>query len=191
MDLINKTIKSLQEKGYNVISVQNGAEALEKIKFLIPDSSSVYNGSSVTLDQIGFVEFLKSKNHKWVNLHEKVLANEIDRKTASISDFYLGSVHALSSDGQMLIASNTGSQIPSLVFNSQNLILVISTKKIVEDLNSAFKRLDEVVLPQENERMKGLYGIPSNISKILIFRDENKMMGRKINIILVDENLGF
>jgi hypothetical protein len=91
----------------------------------------------------------------------------------------------------MLIASNTGSQIPSIAFNSSNLIFVIGTQKIVMDLETGIKRLEDYVYPLENKHMVEKYGVGSNISKILIFRKENVILGRKINVILVKEKLGF
>lgn len=191
MDNINKTTKSLKDKGYEVFITENKSETLDKIKSLIPKGATIMNGASVSLEEIGFVDYLKEGKHGWDNLHERVLAKEMDRRTASISDFYLGSVHALTTDGQMIIASNTGSQIPSLAFNSKNLILAIGQQKIVENLDEGMKRLEEYVFPLEVKHMMTKYGVGSQISKILIFRNEAKMIGRKINIIIVKENLGF
>ena len=144
---LDKTIKALQEKGYNVLVTENGADALFKIKELIPQGSSVMNGSSKTLEEVGFIDYLKTDTTGWINLHEKILMEKdpakqkIARQEALTSDFYLGSVHALTEDGQMVIGSNSGSQLPHLVYSSPNLILVIGTQKIVPTLDEAMKRL--------------------------------------------------
>jgi hypothetical protein len=192
-----KTSEGLKSRNIEVLHAASGAEVLEKIKELIPKGASVMNGGSRTLEQIGYIDYLKTGGHGWNNLHEKVLAEKdqakaaLLRKQTTISDFYLGSVHALAETGEFLIASNTASQLPSVVFNSQNLILVVSTKKIVPDLPTAFKRLEEHVIPLEDERMKKAYGVGTNPNKILIFRGENPMLGRKVRMILVEEDLGF
>ncbi|HTK03550.1 MAG TPA: lactate utilization protein [Alphaproteobacteria bacterium] len=196
-ETIDQTIKSLQDKGYNVIVTENGAEALEKIKTLIPQGASVMNGASITLETIGYTELLKSGNHNWNDLHANIVEeNDPEkrkqlRKESVLSDYYLGSVHAVTQDGQMIIASNTGSQLPHVVFTSPNLIFVIGTQKIVPNLDEAMKRLEEYVFPLEDKHMQTLYKQGSNISKLLIFKSESPMMGRKINIILVKEKLGF
>ncbi len=194
---VTKTTKSLTTKKYNVFEVSNGNEALEKIKSLIPEGVSVMNGSSVTLEKIGFVEYLKSGKHPWNNLHDGIL-KETDkekqsllRKQAELSDYYLGSVHAMTEDGQIVIASNTGSQLPHIVFSSPNLIFAVSTKKIVPTLSDAMKRLEEHVVPLENTHMMEKYGVGTSLNKILIFKNENPMIGRKINVILISEDLGF
>lgn len=193
----NRTINSLKEKGYEVMFVKTGKEALDKIKKIIPEDASVMNGSSTTLQQIGFVDYLKSNEHKWNNLHEKILEEKDPekqsklRKESVLSDYYLGSVHALIETGEFIVASNTGSQLPHLVYTSSNLILVVSTKKIVKDKGEGFKRLEEHVVPLENQRMQNAYGINTTLNKVLIFMGENPMANRKVRFILIDDDLGF
>jgi L-lactate utilization protein LutC len=196
-EVVEKTIKGLNKNHFEAISVKIGVAALSEIKKLIPQGSSVMNGASKTLEQIGFVEYLKSGAHGWNNLHAQILAEKDPvkqgqlRKQSTLSDFYLGSVHALTENGELLIASNTGSQLPHIVFSSQNLIFVVSTKKIVPNLDVAMKRLEEHVVPLEDVRMKEVYGVGTQVNKIVIFKNENPMMGRKVHVILVAEDLGF
>jgi hypothetical protein len=194
---IDKTIASLKSNNFDGLVVESGAEALAKIKELIPKGASVMNGASTTLQQIGFIDYLKDGAHGWNNLHATILA-ETDkekqgdlRKQAILSDYYLGSVHALSQTGEMVIASNTGSQLPHLAYTSPNLVLVVSTKKITPDLMSAFERLDKHVVPKEDVRLMGVYNAHTMHSKTLILHKENPNMGRRVLVILVKENLGF
>src|SRR5258706_10763201 len=118
---LEKTVKALKEKGYNVFVVESGVEALGKIKEIIPSGASVMNGASTTLQEIGYFEFLKTGQTGWNDLHSKVTAEEDPvkrrelRKGSAMSDFYLGSVHALAENGEFIIASNTGSQLPHVV----------------------------------------------------------------------------
>lgn len=194
---IEKTAASLKERGYDVFEVEKGADALAKIQDLIPKGASVINGSSLTLEMIGYVDYLKSGAHGWDNLREKIFSEKdrakqsLLRKQATVSDYYLGSVHAVAETGEFVIASNTGSQLPSVVFNSSNLILVVGTQKIVSDLGAALKRLREYVVPLEDKHMKDLYGVGTTPSKILIFDRESKSSTRKINVIFVKEKLGY
>ncbi len=194
---VDATANALKAKGYEVFVLENGKAAFEKIKEIIPAGGSIMNGSSRTLEQIGFVDYLKQGQHGWNNLHEKIL-NEKDkekqtalRKQSALSDYYLGSVHALVENGEFIIASNSGSQLPHIVFTSQNLIFVASTKKIVPTLPDAFKRLEDYVVPLEDENMMQKYGVHTNISKLLIFKDEFRGLGRKVTFLLVNELLGF
>jgi hypothetical protein len=196
---IEKTIKGLAERNVEAVVVKNGAEALEKIKSYIPANASVMNGASTTLEQIGFVEYLKSGKHGWNNLHEGILAEKDPvkqvqlRKLGLLSDYYLGSVHALTETGEFIVASYSGSQLPHILFSSPNLVLVVSTKKIVPTLQDATKRLEEHVVPLEDARMKKVYGPQSGtrLAKEVIFKFETPYTQRKLRMILVEENLGF
>jgi len=196
-ETVDKTITALKNKNYNPILVKTKKEALEKIKELIPAGVSIMNGASVTLEQIGYLEYLAKKEHKWLDLHAQITSVNDEakrhelRKQSSLSDFYLGSVHALTEEGEMVIASNTGSQLPHIVFTSPNLIFVLSTKKIVSNVDEAMKRLEEYVIPLEDKHMMNKFNVHTTLNKIVIFKGESPFIGRKINIILVEEDLGF
>jgi len=197
-DMVNTTIKALEQRGLLPELVQSRVEALERIKQLIPTGASIMNGSSRTLEEIGFVQYLKDGNHGWNNLHEAILTEKDPakqvavRKQAVLSDFYLGSAHAVSQTGEIVIASNSGSQLPHLVFTSPNIILVVSTKKITQDLDTAVARLKDYVFPLEDARMKSVgVAAGSFISKLLIINREPPFLGRKFHIIFINEKLGF
>jgi hypothetical protein len=113
------------------------------------------------------------------------------RKQALLSDYYLGSVHGFAQTGEMLIASNTGSQLPQIVFSTPNLVVVVSTKKIVSTLADTYKRLYAHVIPLEDDRAMKAYGAHTAPNKIVVFQGENPMIGRKIHVIFVAEDLGF
>ena len=194
---VKKTIAALDKKGIETSVVNNEKDALAKITEIIPKGVSVMNGASVTLEQIGFVDYLKSGKHGWNSLHEKILAEKdpvkqsLLRKQSALSDYYLGSVHALIENGEFIIASNTGSQLPHIVFTSPNLIFIVGAQKIVPTLSDAFKRLEEYVVPLEDNHMKEKYGVGTTLNKIVIFKGENPMLGRKIRMIIVNKKLGF
>ncbi len=196
-EALYRTIDALGARGVQTVVVENRAEALKEIQSLIPKGASVMNGSSRTLEEIGFIEYLKSGDHSWNNLHEGIL-NEQDpakkallRKQAILSDYYLGSVHAVAETGEFVIASNSGSQLPHVVFTSPNLIFVVGTQKLTPNLDAAMKRVREYVLPLEDARMKETGAAGSAISKMVIFEREPTFMQRKVLIIFVNEALGF
>lgn len=196
-ETVQKVIEELGKRNTEAVLVENGALAMAKIKEFITPGASVMNGSSVTLEQIGFVDYLKSGTHGWNNLHEAIIAEKDPTKQAelrrqsSLSDFYLGSVHAISETGEFIIASNSGSQLPHIVFTSPNIIFVASTKKIVPTLSDAMDRLYKHVIPLEEVHMQQKYGVGTYPSKIVTWNRENPKSGRKIRMILVNEDLGF
>ncbi|HLC98901.1 MAG TPA: LUD domain-containing protein, partial [Candidatus Nanoarchaeia archaeon] len=62
-ETIKDTIKAIKSRGVNVILVENREAALNKLKEIIPAGAEVMNGSSTTLDEIGFVDLLSSGKH--------------------------------------------------------------------------------------------------------------------------------
>ncbi len=196
-EAVERTALALGTRGVEAFTVENKEEALAKIKELIPPGASVMNGASVTLEQLGFVDYLKEGEHGWNNLKEEV-AKEKDptkqavlRKRSILSDYYLGSVHALSETGEFVIASNTGSQLVHVVFSSPNLIFVVSTKKIVPTLTDAMDRLYKHVIPLEEVHMQEKYGVGTAPNKVLTWNGEYAGLQRKVRMILVNEDLGF
>jgi len=124
--------------------------------------------------------------------------NGMDRKTQSLEiqkivsapDWTIGSVHAVTEDGKVMIASNTGSQLPAYAHGASHVIWVIGTHKIVKNIDEGFKRIYEHSLVLESERAKIAYGVPASaVNKILIVNNEN-VKGR-IHLIFVPEVLGF
>src|SRR5438067_2195576 len=96
--VLEKVSAALSQRNFEPILITTRTQALQKIKELIPQGASVMNGSSRTLEEIGFIEHLKGGAHSWNNLHAAIAAEKdpptqaLLRKQATLSDYYLGSV---------------------------------------------------------------------------------------------------
>lgn len=193
---VEKTMRALEKRGVKAESVGTKAEAFRRLTELIPAGSEVMTGSSTTLDQMGFTNLLKSGKHEWRNLKDAILAEKDGKKQMELrkrsvtSLFFIGSVQAVTENGELLVASASGSQIPSCAFSSDNVIWMVGTQKIVPALEDAFRRVREYCLPLEDERMKSIGYPGSTIGKMLVFEREI-MPNRKLTLILVNEKLGF
>jgi len=195
-EIISKTMASLAERNVSAQLAANKNEALEAVRKLLPAGAEIMTGGSKTLEQIGFVDVLKSGHHPWLSFKDKIFAEKDPakqgklRQQSCLAEYFLGSVQAVTEAGEIIVASNTGSQLPSYIFTSNNVIWVVGAQKIVPNLEEGMKRLKEYVLPLEDKRMKSLGAPGSGIGKILIFEREN-LPFRKINLIFVNEVLGF
>ncbi|MBI2640889.1 MAG: lactate utilization protein [Candidatus Sungbacteria bacterium] len=196
-EVIEKTANALRGRGIEVFIVDDKESALLKVKELIPQGVSVMNGSSTTLEQIGFVEYLESGQHGWNNLHEAILAEKDQAKQmqlrmqSSFAEYFLGSVHAITEEGQTLTASASGSQIAPYAFTARNIIWVASSNKIVPSIEEGIQRIRKYSFPLEDTRMKNVGYPGSSMNKVLILEREPAMMGRRVILILVNEKLGF
>jgi L-lactate utilization protein LutC len=195
-EAIKRTMEALKARNINADLVSTKEDALGKINKMIPPGKEVMTGGSTTLDQIGFTELLISGKHPWKNLKDQILSEkdpvrqmELWKKSIT-SEYFLGSVHAVAETGEILIANATGSAIPSNAFSSDNVIWIVGTQKIVPTLEEGFKRIKEYCVPLEDKRMKSIGYSGTTIGKILIFEREINE-NRKINLIFVNEKLGF
>jgi L-lactate utilization protein LutC len=196
-ETVGRTLSALKGRGISAEFVSNRKEALDAVTRLIPEGSELMTASSRTLDEIGFFTLLKSGEHQWTSQNDIINSEkdpakraELRRRNISVG-YFLGSVHAITETGETIVASASGSQIPSYAFTSKNVIWVAGTQKIVPNLEEGLRRVREHSLNLESARMKSL-GFPgSMIAKILIVEREPAMLGRKVSMILVNEKLGF
>ena len=195
-DVIKRTMDALKARNIKVELVDTKEDALRIINKLILPGKEVMTGGSTTLDQIGFTELLKSGKHPWKNLKGQLLsekdpARQMElRKKSVTSEYFLASVHAVAETGEILKTNGTGSSIPSEAFSSDNVIWIVGTQKIVPTLEEGFKRIREYCFPLEDKRMKSIGYRGTTIGKILVFEREINV-NRKINLIFVNEKLGF
>lgn len=192
-DVINKTADALRPNGFSVEIVENGDEAKEKVLALIPKGSEVFTATSVTLESTGIDKALNnSENYKPVRdkLYSKTVDKRDKKRLGAAPEYAVGSVHAITEDGKVVVASNTGSQMSSYVYGADHVIWVVGAQKIVKDLDEAMKRIYDYVLPLESERAHKAYGVEGSfVSKLLIFNREAQL--DRITIIIVKEPLGF
>jgi L-lactate utilization protein LutC len=192
--IIQETASALKANGITPYIVTTAKEAKEKLFSLIPKGASVMDMSSVTLETISIVKELHQSGN-YDPIKPKLFS--MDRKTQELTmnqlgaapEWTIGSVHAVTRDGKVLIASNTGSQLPAYAYGSPHVIWVVGAQKIVDNVDEGIKRIYEYVLPLENERAQKAYGMKSNVSKLLIINKE--INPTRLTLILVKEVLGF
>ncbi len=192
---IEKTATSLKNEGIDVFVVENGQLAKEKVLEIVPKGAEVMTMSSQTLEATGITKEINETGNfdsikaKLLKMDRNTQGREM-QKLGAAPDWAIGSVHAVSEDGHIFIASNTGSQLASYAYSAGRVIWVVGTQKIVKNWDEGVRRVYEYSLPKESERQKEK-GNPngSNVSKLLIINKEFKP-GR-ITLILVKERLGF
>jgi L-lactate utilization protein LutB len=193
-DIIS-TVRSIEARGIRVLRVQDGFQALAKIKEIIPSGAEVMNGSSTTLIEIGYQELLDSGRHDWKDLHRIIISendakkrNEIRRKSVT-ADYFLSGVNAVALTGELVSCDASGSRVGAWPFAARNLVLVTGVNKIVPTVQEALQRVKEYVYPLEDARSRRVNGTPSQIGKCVILAYE-RQSGR-ITLILVNDCLGY
>ena len=191
---IERTAKALEANNIHTLIAENSEEAKHMFFELVPEGSEVFLGASVTLETLGIKDEI-DKSGRFDALRPKMFAmdratqgREI-RKLGGVPDYAAGSVHAVTEDGQVLIASNTGSQLGPYAYGAGNIIWVVGAQKIVKDLDEGLQRIYEYCLPREKLHMQQLYNTGTGVNKILIVNKEFRP--KRITMIIVKEELGF
>jgi hypothetical protein len=188
-----QTVAGLEERGFGVEVVDDLDAARRAVLALIPEGSSVMTNPSVTLQETGIAHAIDdsgrydSARGRAVGLDHVAQLREI-KAIMGQPEFSLGSVHAITRDGTLVVASALGSQLASYTFGAARVIFVVGAQKLVPDLAAAHERIHEYCLELEDARAMEAYGQHSRVGKILEIHREDP--GR-IHVVLIQRQVGF
>jgi acyl-CoA hydrolase len=191
--MIAATVVALEEHGFSVDIVDDLDAVREAVLARIPEGSTVMTNTSVTLEETGIAAAVdnggpyESARNKMMALDFATQLQEI-KAIAGQPDYALGSVHAITRDGALVIASASGSQLASYAWGAPNVIFVVGAQKLVPNLEAARERIIEHSLPLEDARAYAAYGQNSRVGKILEIHQEDP--GR-IHVVLIRQAVGF
>jgi hypothetical protein len=191
--VLDRTAEAMRARNFSVEVVSNGPAARDLLLSLIPDGAEVGEGSSMTLDAIGVTEAIEKGGHydairpRTRAMDRSTQMREIS-KLAAAPDYQINSVQAVTEDGRLVLASFGGSQLGPVVSGAGKVILVVGAQKIVPDLATAFRRIEEYSLPIEDVKLLEAYGRHSAINKTLIVNGD--VSPGRITVILVREPVG-
>jgi acyl-CoA hydrolase len=191
---LNATVVALEEHGFSVDVVGDLDAARRAVLARIPEGSSVMTNTSVTLAETGIADAINDGGGRWESARNTMFALDFATQAQQMKaiggqpDYALGSVHAITRDGTLVIASASGSQLASYAWGAANVIFVAGAQKLVPTLAAAHERIYQHSLPLEDARAQAAYGQHSQVGKILEIHTE--LPGR-IHIILIRQPTGF
>jgi hypothetical protein len=192
-DRVEQVAAALRAHKIEAIVVDSGEEARRVVLGMIPEGAEVHSGKSKTLEDIGlYADIVESGRYdalrpRYFAMDRKTQGREI-RKLIAAPDFMLGSVAAVTEAGVLVSASATGSQLGPYVSGAGRVILVVGSQKIVPDLEAALRRIDEVVFPWENARVRERLGVDTGLEKVLVVYGE--WNAGRTTVVLVREPVG-
>jgi hypothetical protein len=187
------TVVALEEHGFSVDIVDDLEAARDAALARIPKGSSVMTNTSVTLQETGIADAIDDGG-PYESMRNKLLALDFATQLQEMKaiggqpEYAVGSVHAVTRDGTLVIASASGSQLASYAWGAANVIFVIGAQKLVPSPEAARERIYEHSLKLEDARAYAAYGQNSYVGKILEIHQETP--GR-IHVILVRQVVGF
>lgn len=191
--ILQQVARRIRERNIEVLIVKNGEEARQVVLDRLPKGAEVHSGKSKTLQDSGIFDAIQDPDqynalrNQFLKMDRKTQGREI-RKLIAAPDFMLGSVQAITEDGILVVASATASQIGPYANTAGKVILVVGSQKIVPDIETAFRRIREYVLPWEDAQVQKAANIGTFIGKILII--EREWISDRLTIILVRQPIG-
>jgi acyl-CoA hydrolase len=187
------TVVALEEHGFSVEVVDGPDDARAAVLARIPAGSSVMTNTSVTLQETGIAGVINDGG-RYESARNKMFALDFETQAQEMKaiggqpDYALGSVHAVTRDGTLVIASASGSQLASYAWGAANVIFVVGAQKLVSDLDAARERIYQHTLKLEDARAQAAYGQHSYVGKVLEIHQE--LPGR-IHIVLIRQPIGY
>jgi acyl-CoA hydrolase len=188
------TVVALEEHGFSVEVVDDLDAARAAVLARVPDGSSVMTNTSVTLAETGIADAINDGGGRWESARNRMFALDFATQAQEMKaiggqpDYALGSVHAVTADGTLVIASASGSQLASYAWGAANVIFVVGVQKLVPTLEAAHQRIYQHSLPLEDARAQAAYGQHSQVGKVLEIHQE--LPGR-IHLVLIRQQVGF
>ncbi|MFI6844280.1 LUD domain-containing protein [Kitasatospora sp. NBC_00085] len=191
---LDRVVAALRANGFTAELLDDAAAARARVKELIPEGASVFTGASETLGLSGIAQDLE-EGDRYQAIRRNVLgmdrATEFDRirRLVATPDVFVASVAAVTETGSLVIASGSGSQLPASAGGAAKAIWVVGAQKVVPDLSTALRRVEEHALPLENARAQAVYGQPSAVNRLLVLNAEPQS-GRG-TVLLLRGAIGF
>lgn len=191
---IQQAAEALEAHGIRTLIAEDGEEARNLILNELPDGAEVFTASSQTLEQLAIpAELERLGKYKLVRtqlakMDRTTQGREMD-KLGATPEYIIGSVQAVTEDGQVLVASNTGSQLAPYAASAAHVIWVAGAQKIVHDAQEGMRRIEEYALPLEDARLLKAKGVHSSINKVLTVTREVRR--NRTTMIIVKEELGY
>jgi L-lactate utilization protein LutB len=198
---MQKLIETLKSCGYDAHFVQTKEEAFELSKTFIKEGMNVGLGGSVTVGEIGLLEYITNK--KDITVHNQYEAgitmdeNKERRRQGLVSDIFVTGINALTKDGKIVNADGSGNRVAAFCYGPKKILAIVGVNKIVENLEDGFKRVMEVAAVKNIDRMNNKaiemgkeprHNLDNIANKFTWVKADDK---DRITIILINEELGY
>ncbi|QAT50803.1 lactate utilization protein [Caproiciproducens sp. NJN-50] len=152
-----KTIQNLQRHNMGGYFVENRSDLLSLIPTLIHRGETVGCGDSVTLEETGVFDLLRSGNYMFYDKHQPGLTSEqklkIYLKNFTADTFFTG-VNAVTMDGKLFNIDGNGSRVAPMLYGPKQVIVVAGVNKLTDSAESAILRARQIAAPLDAKRLR-------------------------------------
>lgn len=208
LKLLNRTKAALEKNNMNAFVANDCAEAISIVKSLLKKGATVGLGGSMSVFESGCAELLKSGDY---NFLDRSIAEDVTKlyRETFFADFYLCSSNAVTQNGELYNVDGNGNRVACICYGPEKVIMIVGKNKIVPTVKDAVMRVKQIAAPANCARLsretyclekgkcmgaeKGICDgclSPQRICSSYVISGYQHIKGR-INVILVNENLGY
>lgn len=198
-----RVVSALESRNMEAYYVETKEEAVKKALELMPKGSSINMGGASSVKECGLYDAISNGDYEFYDRDKAATpeeGEEIARKAFS-SDYFLGSVNAMSEDGVFINIDGYANRVAAYAYGPKHVLLIVGMNKVVKTEEDAMRRARNEAAPINAQR----FGIntpctkngtcsdcksPQCICCQILTTRYSRIKGR-FQIILVDENLGF
>ncbi|MGL4847355.1 MAG: lactate utilization protein [Clostridium sp.] len=201
---IQRTIEALEKNNMRGFLVESKEELIKKIEELVQEGATVSCGGSMTLQEVGVMDHLRSGRYTFLDRAKQGLTveeiKEIYRGAFS-ADAYFTSTNAITEDGELYNVDGNGNRVAAMLYGPDKVIVICGANKIVKNLDDAIKRNKEIAAPTNAKRLNksnpcSKTGYCMDCKSPTRICNEYTIIKRqafpdRINVIFLNENLGY
>lgn len=211
MSKIERTAAALEKNNMVAYIAKDSEEAREIIKSILKEGNTVTNGGTVTLEETGIREMLKSGEYNYLDRALNMTGGTIDFYRQSLCvDVYLTSSNAITENGELYNVDGFGNRVSAISFGPKKVVVVAGYNKIVENIEEAVKRVKTVAAPKNcvrlnkntacaktgkciafDKSMTEGCGSHERICRHYVTTGKQNGDFKRINVVLVAEELGY
>ena len=199
MDL-EKLAKNVRARGFDFFHAATAEEAVQHVLEQV-QNTTVGIGGSTTVDQLGLYDRLKENNE--VHWHWKDGPKAEVYRDAAEAEVYLSGVNGIAETGELVSSAAKGHRVAALSHAlGKRMSRLAGKNKVCPDLSTAIERARNVAAPKNLLRFPGKRPCTDSqrcfdcrsadrsccIMQILMFKP---MQSNKVELILIDEDLGY
>lgn len=199
--IIDELKRNCEINRFDFDYVETIEEGCQLVNQMIHEGDVVSHGGSVTLNECGIIDLLKSR--KDITYLDRENCEDVQKlyRECFSADVYLTSSNAITKKGELYNVDGNGNRVAAMLFGPKKVIVIIGVNKIVENIDEAVKRVEEVAAVKNNIRLnkknpcvQAGHCVHCN-SPVKICREytliTSSAIEKRIHIICVNQNLGY
>lgn len=150
---IDLTLDALRKNRFEAEYIETPELLLQRLDELMPQGCSCSVGGSVTLDETGVLDYLKSGRFEYYDRYHPQADQEEVFHQAMSCDVYLTSSNAITEEGELYNIDGHCNRLAALIWGPKKVIVVAGYNKIVTNLDAAADRMRSIAAPANARRL--------------------------------------